>query len=205
MAALSKAALRAELLARRRTLPRDQAARLSGRILARLRELPAWAAAREVLLYAPVRGEVDVGPLLAELWARGTRVLLPRCRPNAPGELDLACCAGPEELAPGTFGIPEPDPVACPALPSCAPDLALVPAVGLDRQGARLGHGAGYYDRLLARPDLAAALRVAPAYGFQVLDRLPADPWDLPMHVIVTEDETLWPGRPAPDAAPPES
>lgn len=195
MAAPDKAALRAELLARRRSLPPDRAARLGARILARLRELPAWRNAMEALLYMPVRGEVDVAPLLDELWERGARVLLPRCRPGRPGELDLACCAGMEELAPGAFGIPEPHPDACPALDDCAPDLILVPAVALDRQGARLGYGAGYYDRLLARPDLEGALAVAPAYAFQVLDSLPADPWDRPVDVIVTEDETLWTGK----------
>ncbi len=192
MAANPKAALRAELLARRRSLPPGEAELLGARICGRLRALPAWARAREVLLYAPVRGEVDVLPLLAELWKRGGRALLPRCRPGGAGELDLACCTCLEELAPGAYGIPEPDPGACPALEDFAPDLALVPAVGLDRSGVRLGHGAGYYDRLLARPGMAGALLVAPAYGFQVRDRLPADPWDRPMDVIVTEDETLW-------------
>lgn len=188
-----KAALRARLLAERRALPRTEASRLSALALGRLRDLAAWREAVEVLLYMPVRGEVDVSPLLAELWARGARALLPRCRPGAPGELDLACCAGLDELAPGAYGIPEPDPAACPALDECGPDLILVPAVGLDRQGARLGHGAGYYDRLLARPDLARAVVAAPAYAFQVVERLPVDPWDWPVDVIVTENETLWP------------
>lgn len=187
-----KAALRAQLLARRRALPKVEASRLSALALDRLRDLAAWRQAAEVLLYMPVRGEVDVSPLLAELWERGARVLLPRCRPGAPGELDLACCACPEELAPGAYGILEPTPDACPALDQCGPDLILVPAVGLDRRGARLGHGAGYYDRLLARPDLARAVAAAPAYAFQVLERLPADPWDRPVDVIVTENETLW-------------
>jgi 5-formyltetrahydrofolate cyclo-ligase len=192
VAGQDKAALRSELLARRRQLPKDEAALRSARIRVRLRALPAWGLAREVLLYMPVRGEVDVAPLLTELWERKVRVLLPRCRPDAPGELDLACCTCPEELAPGAYGIPEPAPDTCPALASCGPDLVLVPAVGLDRSGVRLGHGAGYYDRLLARPDMAGALLAAPAYGFQVLNRLPADPWDRPVDVILTEDETLW-------------
>lgn len=193
MSAPDKAALRSALRARRLELPGDRAARAGARILARLRELPAWRNAVEALLYMPVRGEVDVTPLLDELWDRGARVLLPRCRPGRRGELDLACCTGMEELAPGAFGIPEPHPDACPALDDCVPDLVLVPAVALDRQGMRLGYGAGYYDRLLARPSLESALAVAPAYAFQVVDRLPADPWDRPVDVIVTEDETLFP------------
>jgi len=187
-----KAALRAELLTRRRGLTANEVARLSARIIGRLRDLPAWRDALEVLLYMPVRGEVDVAPLMNELWARGGRVLLPRCRPDSPGVLDLACCGGMDELVPGSFGIPEPLAEACLAPGDCAPDLALVPAVGLDRRGVRLGHGAGYYDRLLARPDLPDTLLVAPAYAFQVRDSLPADPWDRPVDVIVTETETIW-------------
>lgn len=187
-----KAALRAELLARRRGLPPDEVARLSERILERLRGLPAWRDAREALLYVPVRGEVDVTPLLNELWARRVRVLLPRCRPGVRGVMDLAACGGLDELVPGSFGIPEPRADACLGAGDCAPDLVLVPAVGLDRKGNRLGHGEGYYDRLLARPDVAGALLAAPAYAFQVRDSLPADPWDRPVDLIVTEDETLW-------------
>jgi 5-formyltetrahydrofolate cyclo-ligase len=55
-----------------------------------------------------------------------------------------------------------------------------------------LGFGAGYYDRLLARPALAGMLRVAPVFGFQLVEALPAEPWDQAVQVVVTEEETLW-------------
>ncbi len=186
-----KQALRSAMTARRAELPPAERSRLSLRIQERILALPAFAAARTVLLYSPVRGEADTSLLLEHLWRRGARVLLPRCRPERPGEMDLFCVAGLAELKPGAWGIPEPDPAACDLFEGCAIDLAVVPGVAFDRAGARLGLGGGYYDRLLAQPDMAACLKIAPAYGFQVVERLPREAWDRPMDIILTESETL--------------
>jgi len=187
-----KNGLREAMLTRRKALPRADITALSARILERIRELPAWADADAVLAYMPVKGEVDVRPLLDELWARGSKVLLPRCRPGEDGAMDLACPASAGDIRPGAFGIPEPDPDACPAEAGARPDLILAPGVAFDHRGFRLGYGGGYYDRLLAGPGMAEALVAAPAYGFQVVDALPDDPWDKPVHCVITEDETIW-------------
>ncbi len=194
---MSKEGLRKEILARRSALSEAETREMSDRVLARVRALPAWAGAREVLTYMPVRGEVDVAGLLPELWARGTRVLLPRCRPGERGVMDLACATCLEDLAPGAYGIPEPDPASCPLVPDAAPDLVLVPGVAFDRRGFRLGFGAGFYDRFLAAGRAPSGggrppLLVGPCYGFQLCEALPVDPWDVPVHVVVTEDSTLW-------------
>ena len=187
-----KNTLRASMLSRRRSLDGTDMARLSARIRQRVRSLEAWREAAAVLTYMPIQGEVDVRPLLDELWDRGTRVLLPRCRPGEVGRMDLACPACADDIRAGTHGIPEPDPDTCPAEATPRADLVLVPGVAFDRAGLRLGFGAGYYDRFLAAPGMADALLVGPAYGFQVLDGLPADPWDRPVHCVITEDETIW-------------
>lgn len=169
---------------------------LSEQILQQVRGLKRWASARCVLLYAPIRNEVDTQPLMDELFSRGVRVLLPRCRPDAPGEMDLACPNCPEELVRGAYGIPEPDPVACPPLPELnretAPDVALVPGVGFDRLGYRLGYGQGYYDRLLASEAMAACLSLGLGYHFQLVDQLPRDPWDVPLRGVATDKEFVW-------------
>jgi 5-formyltetrahydrofolate cyclo-ligase len=74
-------------------------------------------------------------------------------------------------------------------------DAVLVLGMAFDRRGYRLGHGGGYFDRFLAgRPFPAIAL----AYDFQVLDRVPAEPHDIPMSVVVTETQTLRPAMPSP-------
>lgn len=188
---LEKARLRRGLLARRARLPPEEVARASRAVQARLRGLEAWRAARSVLVYLAYKGEISTLELLEELWGRGVTVLAPRCRPDQAGLLDLACLMSLEQLTPGAWGILEPHPEACPALTGCAPDLALIPAVAFDRSGGRLGFGQGYYDRLLAGPGFADTTLIGLAHGFQVVETLPRDPWDRPVHVVLTPEETL--------------
>lgn len=189
---MDKAALRKQLLATRRALAPAELKRSSLAVHQRLAALPAWREAADVLAYVAFGGEVATLPLIEALWARGARVLAPRCRPEEPGRLDLACLTCFEQLRPGQYGILEPDPAQCP-LSACSPDLALIPAVGYDRRGGRLGFGQGYYDRLLALPEFSKTLLVGLAHGFQLVEALPLEPWDRPVHVIVTDKETLWP------------
>lgn len=184
--------LRGEIMLARKNLDPEKVEALSASICRRVKTLRDWALAREVLGYMAVKGEVNILPLLRDLWRRGARVLLPRCRPEEPGEMDVACPSGIEEITPGSYGIPEPHPDACPPLEKIAPDLVLVPGVAFDRSGKRLGMGGGYYDRLVESGALKGSLLVAPAYSFQIVDRVPADPWDCSVNVIVTEEEVLW-------------
>ena len=93
------------------------------------------------------------------------------------------------DLRPGVWGIAEPDPARCPPATLGAIAFALVPGVAFDRHGGRLGHGAGYYDRLLgtwpAPPPLVAA-----AFGVQVVDEVPMGPGDRRVDRVVTDSDT---------------
>ena len=191
MAEPEKTALRKQLIERRAALSAEEVARASEGAVSMIRTLFEWKNATEALLYWPVRGEIDLRPLLAELWQRGCRVLLPRCRPDQPGHMDMACAACEDELVPGAFSIMEPDAEVCPPVDSCCPQIALVPGVGFDRKGNRLGFGGGYYDRLLATDPLRDTLVVGVAHEFQLIDSIPTQPWDKPVHVVCTEEE-LW-------------
>ena len=187
----TKNSLRASMLAARRALSPDSVRELGRRVAERVRTLDVWAGAREVLLYWPVQGEVDTRPLMRELWDRGARVILPRCRPDRPGEMDLACAAGEHDLAKGMYAVMEPDERACPALEACRPDLAVIPGVAFDPAGYRLGFGGGYYDRLLAEEPMRSVPALGLCYEFQLVDALPREPWDRPVSILCTEDR-LW-------------
>jgi 5-formyltetrahydrofolate cyclo-ligase len=191
MIASDKDTLRRELMARRAGLSAETVRTASEDALSLIRSLAEWRQAREVLVYWPVRGEVDVRPLVAELWQRGCRVLMPRCRPDAYGEMDIACAACEDELVPGPFTLMEPDAGKCPPVDECSPDMALIPGVCFDRRGYRLGFGGGYYDRLLATDGMKRPLILGIGYAFQLVESLPVQPWDMPVDIVCTEEE-LW-------------
>ena len=118
---------------------------------------------------------------------------LPRTPPKGSG-LPLSFHVKPprEMLVKSAFGVLEPPPEA----PVIEPDILLVPLLGFDRRGYRLGYGAGHYDRTLAtlrarRPILAVGL----AWACQEVDLIPADGFDQPLDWVVTENEAIGPLR----------
>ena len=188
----TKEELRNAMRAERLSLPANEREALSAKACALVLSAPEWEKAEAVALYMAVRGEADCGILLHEAWAIGKAVLLPFCSGQAEGEMLLAPCSGVHMLKPGAFSIPEPA-LACesrPALSSDAwpvPDLILVPGLAFDQQGNRLGMGGGYYDRLLAKEVYGKCFRLGFAYSFQLVDHLPADRHDIPVHAVCTD------------------
>lgn len=199
--AYSKAALRKTLLARRLAQPAAVASAFSHCAQAALMAHSCWHTASCVALYMPVRGEVDTRLLREDAWARRMHLLLPRCRVHS-GQMDFVMdfvlCQGEHDTAPGAYGILEPA-AHLPAQTfiagdanACPPDIIVLPGVAYDRQGRRLGFGGGYYDRVLAQPALSKSLRVGLAFAWQIVDALPADPWDYSVHCLCTEEGLQW-------------
>mgnify|MGYP006420608635 CR=1 FL=1 len=147
---------------------------------------PAVAVARTVHVYWPLpeQGEVDTRPLVRALRALDKTVVLPVVTsfpPNAP-TMEHRRYEGPEALTPNRWGIQEP--TNTPRVPPDALDVVLLPALGMDPTGTRIGQGAGYYDTFLPAVD---APRVALVYDACVVASLPADPHDVPATALVTE------------------
>ncbi len=187
-----KAEIRQQALARRRTQPNID--EVSRQIVARLIGLPEYQRAATVMFYVDMRSEVRTQYYLPTALASGKQIVVPWC---APCELELFALATLEELAIGTFQILEPRPELR-ALPEKqvaveALDLVVVPGVAFDRRGARLGYGAGYYDKLLrrVRPDTR---RVALAFECQLFPELPQEAHDVLMDQVITE-QALYQGR----------
>ncbi len=124
------------------------------------------------------------------LHERGFRLCLPRLGKSVKEDMEFAEWTPGDMLVPGQLRIPQPPPQAAVVVP----DVVLTPMVGFDRQLNRIGHGAGYYDRYFAK--LPDALRIGIAWSAQMVDMLPVEPWDVPLHMIVTEQAVI--ERPAP-------
>lgn len=179
-----KAGLRAELLARRAALA-PEARRVQSRAIAdRTQALPAFRSARHVLGFWPRADEVDVRELLEAAAASRKRVALPRVDGS---HLRFHAWRPGDPLRPSGLGIQEPEPTTERVEPREI-DLVLVPGVGFDRRGHRLGFGRGYYDRALNA--MPWAIRVGVAFDIQLVERVPDEALDVPMHWVLTASAT---------------
>lgn len=167
----SKRRLRQEMLRRLQAIAPARRALEEEVVTAAIQDSPDWRRATTLLLYRSLPGEFSTVGLANGAWRAGKRVAMPRV--TAPGQLALHEVRAWTDLRPGTFGVHEPAASAAQVEPS-AIDLAIVPGVAWTREGARLGRGGGYYDRLLGQ------LRLAWGVGFdvQVLRDVPTLPHD---------------------------
>lgn len=188
----NRSALRNELQTARSALneaaQRNAANAIVDRVRTSVAECRASIDFGTVASYLPHGGELDAMPAAEALRARGWRVLLPVCGPNASMEF---CPWQPgDELTFNRYGIGEPvsNAVALKGI-----DVVLVPGVGFDVQGSRIGHGVGFYDRFFARCAAAGhePLRLAIAHDLQVVDLPPPEPWDVPMHRVLTPTKVI--------------
>jgi 5-formyltetrahydrofolate cyclo-ligase len=161
---------------------------LSVEICAKFAAMPEFVRAKTVMYYIDVRSEVRTRHALPAALASGKKIVVPWC--NAQGELELFHLENMEELAVGMYKILEPKEELrhLPAKQVGATDLDLimVPGVAFDRTGARMGHGKGYYDKLLQHAKLDAPL-VALAFECQLFPEIPTAAHDIFMDLVITE------------------
>ncbi len=179
-----KPQLRALLAERRGALDADQRRAASAAITRHLVHHPDWAAAQTVAAFASIRSEVQTQDILNAALSAGKRLVLP-VTVGRGHRLVLRQVLRLDDLVPGSFRVPEPPPTAQEVHPNEV-DLFVVPGLGFDLHGNRLGYGAGYYDRTLAAAPQAR--RVAICFACQIVDALPAEAHDQPMHAVITEN-----------------
>lgn len=185
-AASEKAALRRVLRDRRAAIPTELRASWSAAVAARVQGLDVWRRVETVHLFiGALPGEVETRGLAAACLAAGKVLVCPRV---AGERLELRRVEDLNALArSGRWGLWEPTERCAPVEP-CAIELALVPGLGFDRRGGRLGMGRGFYDRFLVETD---AHRVGLCFELQLLSSTPVDERDAAMHRVVTELRVL--------------
>lgn len=187
---LSRYELRKHLRQRRRELsPRDQE-QASVSLALNLAKHPDLHRAKHIAIYLPNDGEIDPHPYMAMARRKGVHFYLPVLHPVHAGKLVFSPYYDGVELTANRFGIPEPAFSKGLRRPAWALDAVLFPLVGFDENGGRLGMGGGFYDRTFAfsrlRPRLAPKL-IGLAHDFQRVKALPTEPWDVPLHSVVTD------------------
>ncbi|ARF79000.1 5-formyltetrahydrofolate cyclo-ligase [Kitasatospora aureofaciens] len=179
-----KSDLRTRLLTRRRALTAEGRAEAADALAGHAWELAAPGST--VAAYVSVGAEPGTRPLLDALRESGVRVLLPVLLPD--NDLDWAEYAGPQTLVPAGRGLLEPvGPRLGPEAVTGA-SVVLLPGLAVDRGGLRLGRGGGSYDRVLARLGRAGVRPVLAVllYEHELLERVPAEPHDLPVDLAIT-------------------
>lgn len=182
----TKRSLRTQVRTALQALPPATKAEGSLQICRQVANQTLWAQARIILVYAALPEEPDLQPLIQQALDVGKTVVLPKfCRQT--GQYTTAQIQEPHrQLEPGNLRILEPN-ALCPEVDPKRLDLALVPGVGFDMQGHRLGRGRGYLDRLLAG---VPAVKCGVAFDCQILPAVPFEPHDIRMNFIVTP--TQW-------------
>lgn len=183
---IEKRELRRRLRAARQGLGPGVRAAASARVRNRVAALPEVAGDGPVVAYAAAEAEVDLDPWLSALLAAGRPVWLPRV---AGEDLEVAPVHTlADDLMAGFRGLREP---RAPAVPAEAAAVVVVPGVGFDVAGGRLGQGGGHVDRLLARLDRSRTAVVGVAFDVQVVAAVPREAHDRPVDVVVTESRVL--------------
>jgi len=143
-----------------------------------------------VMVFTSKEKEVNTKPLIMALFEKGNPVVVPIIQ-KEDVSLRLSYLRDFSALVPSTFGVPEPIGSEIPADASDV-DTIILPMLGFDRAGGRIGYGAGYYDRFLAKnPGLR---KIGIAFACQEFDGLPVDENDIRMDAVITEEGIVYPG-----------
>jgi 5-formyltetrahydrofolate cyclo-ligase len=178
----AKAALRRDAHARRAAIPPDARSEHAASIAALFFQHIAYGPGDIIAGYWRIRDETDCKPILIRLMDSGQKVVLPVVAgDDAP--LDLRVWEADAPLYEAGFGTLAPSDLA----PRAVPDLILVPLLGFDGKGTRLGYGGGYYDRTIAALEKKPRL-VGLAYAAQEFDEIPREAHDVPLDAVVTEE-----------------
>jgi 5-formyltetrahydrofolate cyclo-ligase len=191
-----KNSLRKKLNSLRNSLTQEARSAADRAVCDILGEMDEINGAGVIAAYLPVGGEVSLLSFFRESAGKKKKFCFPRWKKeysdtaayemaSVPSEIfsGMKGACLPEIFSIGRFGFPEPA-GACPAVDVSQISVWLVPGIGFDRNGNRLGYGAGIYDRMLAK---APGLKIGIGYDIQLVGKIPSGPFDRQMDLIVTE------------------
>lgn len=188
-----RSALRAELRSRREALSASERIAAANGLVAQLERIPEFLTDRRIAGYWAIGGELPLLGVMPGLRARDQIYHLPVA--GADRRLRFAPWRPGVEIVPNRYGIPEPVVAEADLLSPSQIDVVLLPLLGFDRRGHRLGFGGGYYDRsfefLRERSDVGKPVLVGVGYAMQEVEAIDAMPWDVSLDYVATERELV--------------
>lgn len=180
-----KSRLRKLLLNKRKNLSEISRASNSLKVLNKLFSLEIYKKSQHIALYHPINSEVDTYNIFQRSMLDGKKIYFPKITSSL---IHFYNVQNLEELEKGYKGILEPK-TQINRLSKDSLDLILLPGLGFDKLGNRLGYGGGFYDKYLE--ELPRYKSIALAFDFQILDYLPTSKWDVKVGRIITESKVV--------------
>ena len=186
---LNKDELRKPLLRQRSSLSIPEQQEKSAQIIEHIKKSDIFAQSNKIAFYHAVRGEADPSGLQQSLEYNDKQFYLPTLSSNKNQGLVFAPIDQHTHYKKNAFAIPEPVVDHDALLNAEALDLVIMPLLGFDLAGNRLGMGGGYYDRCFAfkHSKSVKPVLLGFAYDFQQLNEINAEPWDIGLDMIATE------------------
>ncbi|WP_163328378.1 5-formyltetrahydrofolate cyclo-ligase [Desulfurobacterium thermolithotrophum] len=178
-----KSLLREEIKKKRLLLPENEVKAKSIKIVKKLWEIIPKEA-EIFMFYAPFKKEVDLLPFARKLLSIGKRVVFPRVSEKDIIPLEIFSL---KDLSPGYLSILEPPLEYSRVVKKI--DVVFVPGIVFDLHCFRIGYGGGFYDRFLAKQKVRTKIGIC--FDFQIVERVPRDPFDIPMDVVVSEKREI--------------
>lgn len=186
----NKGLLRQALRFQRQQISVEQQEKKALAAAQQLSALPNFTQAKHIAGYWPVDSEMSPLPIFETAFAQQQQCYLPLIQGESK-TLQFVEYKPNDALIPNRYGILEPDPNERSFFPLEELDLILVPLVGFDENGHRLGMGQGYYDQTLQDLHNKKPVIVGLAFEIQRIETLPKDEWDVALHGILTEKRYL--------------
>lgn len=176
---------RNEIRQKRKALHEDEVAKCSELVRRVVLEHEFLKQNRCIASYHSFSGEIDTVEINKALRLAGHHMALPVIHPEEKGLMDFYSYEKPEDLILNRFKIPEPVVSAENLVQPNHLEVVIVPLVGFNEKGERLGMGGGYYDRMLKKIS-CECLTLGLAYDFQLIPEIKSQPWDMPLDEVIT-------------------
>lgn len=178
-----KNALREKFRAKREALSCEEKSERDKSILNKLLSLSEYMHSSEIFTYVSKEKEIDTKRFIEKALQDRKQIFVPRCISGMP-IMDFYEIHSLSDLAEGSFGLLEPNPMQCQKIENVSRGLCILPGFCFDKAGYRLGYGKGYYDRFLAK---FTGTTVGVCYASDVQNQLPHGYYDRPADILVTE------------------
>lgn len=181
-----KATIRNEYKEKRKNILPEKKEAMDREICKRFLTLSSYRFADVVLLYSPLKNEIDTYMIAQDALSKGKKIAFPRCIEE--NEMVYHYVDSLDLLSPGKYGIMEPTPNLPLYEGEQGHTICILPAIVYDKKGYRLGYGKGYYDRFLSS---FRGVKAGLVYNDFIIDEIPKGRFDLPSDIVVTEKRVI--------------